>query len=31
MDIPSKYEPGKAENKWYSYWMKTWIFQKHPR
>jgi valyl-tRNA synthetase len=30
MDIPSKYEPGKAENKWYSYWMEHGFFKSTP-
>jgi len=30
MDIPSKYEPGKAEDKWYSYWMKQGFFRSIP-
>ncbi len=30
MDIPSKYEPGKAENKWYSYWMNHGFFKSTP-
>ena len=30
MDIPSKYEPGKAENKWYSYWMEHGLFKSTP-
>ena len=30
MDIPSKYEPGKAENKWYSYWMENGFFKSIP-
>lgn len=30
MDIPSKYEPGKAENKWYSYWMEHGFFRSRP-
>ena len=30
MDIPSKYEPGKAEQKWYSYWMKHGLFKSIP-
>jgi valyl-tRNA synthetase len=30
MDIPSKYEPGKAENKWYSYWMENGFFKSTP-
>ena len=30
MDIPSKYEPGKAENKWYSYWMDHGFFRSTP-
>jgi len=30
MEIPSKYEPGKAENKWYDYWMKHGFFRSTP-
>ena len=30
MDIPSKYEPGKAESKWYGYWMKHGFFKSTP-
>jgi valyl-tRNA synthetase len=30
MDIPSKYEPGKAESKWYNYWMKNGFFKSTP-
>ena len=30
MDIPSKYEPGKAESKWYSYWMEHGFFKSTP-
>jgi valyl-tRNA synthetase len=30
MDIPSRYEPGKAENKWYGYWMKNGFFRSIP-
>jgi valyl-tRNA synthetase len=30
MDIPSRYEPGKAESKWYSYWMKNGFFRSVP-
>jgi valyl-tRNA synthetase len=30
MEIPSKYEPGKAENKWYDYWMKHGFFRSLP-
>lgn len=30
MDIPSKYEPGKAENKWYKYWMENGFFRSVP-
>ncbi|MGD0582421.1 MAG: valine--tRNA ligase [Bacteroidales bacterium] len=29
-DIPSKYEPGKAEGKWYDYWMKNGFFRSVP-
>ena len=30
MDIPSKYEPGKAENRWYRYWMENGFFKSTP-
>ncbi|MCJ7446914.1 MAG: valine--tRNA ligase [Bacteroidales bacterium] len=30
MEIPSKYEPGKAEAKWYDYWMKHGFFKSTP-
>jgi valyl-tRNA synthetase len=30
MDIPSRYEPGMAENKWYDYWMKNGFFRSIP-
>ncbi len=30
MDISSKYEPGKAEKKWYSYWMEHGFFKSTP-
>lgn len=30
MDILSKYEPAKAEDKWYSYWMKHGFFKSVP-
>ena len=30
MDIPSKYEPGKAESKWYDYWLKNGFFRSLP-
>lgn len=30
MDIPSKYEPGKAESKWYRYWMDNGFFRSIP-
>ncbi|MCX6321949.1 MAG: valine--tRNA ligase [Bacteroidia bacterium] len=30
MDIPSKYEPGKAESKWYNYWMEHGFFKSIP-
>ncbi|HEX2976831.1 MAG TPA: class I tRNA ligase family protein, partial [Bacteroidales bacterium] len=30
MDIPSKYEPGKAEGKWYQYWMDNGFFRSTP-
>lgn len=26
MEIPSKYDPGKTESKWYSYWMRQGFF-----
>ncbi|MFN8240362.1 MAG: valine--tRNA ligase [Bacteroidales bacterium] len=29
-EIPSKYEPGKAESKWYGYWMKNGFFRSVP-
>ncbi len=29
-EIPSKYEPGKAEDKWYSYWMRHGLFRSVP-
>ena len=29
-DIPSKYEPGAAENRWYSYWMEKGFFHSVP-
>ena len=30
MDIPSKYESGKAESKWYKYWMENGFFKSTP-
>ena len=30
MDIPSKYEPGLAESKWYKYWMDNGFFKSMP-
>jgi valyl-tRNA synthetase len=30
MEIPSKYDPGKTENKWYSYWMESGFFRSKP-
>ena len=30
MEIPSKYEPGRAESKWYDYWMKHGFFKSEP-
>ncbi len=30
MDILSRYEPGKVENKWYDYWMKNGFFRSIP-
>jgi valyl-tRNA synthetase len=30
MDIPSKFEPGQAESKWYDYWMKHGFFKSTP-
>jgi valyl-tRNA synthetase len=30
MDIPSKWEPAKAEDKWYGYWMKHGFFRSTP-
>ena len=30
MDIPSKYEPGEAENRWYRYWMEKGFFKSLP-
>lgn len=30
MDIPSKYEPGKVEGRWYNYWMKHGFFKSIP-
>lgn len=29
-DIPSKYEPAAAENRWYSYWMEKGFFRSTP-
>ena len=30
MEIPKTYEPGKAEEKWYAYWMKEGYFKSQP-
>jgi valyl-tRNA synthetase len=30
MDIPAKFEPGRAEEKWYEYWMKNRFFNSKP-
>jgi valyl-tRNA synthetase len=30
MEIPTKYEPGRAERKWYDYWMKHGFFRSVP-
>src|SRR5665648_164267 len=30
MDIPSKYEPGKAESRWYKYWLDHGFFRSTP-
>ena len=30
MEIPSKYDPGKTETKWYDYWMKYGFFRSIP-
>ena len=30
MEIPSKYEPGKAETRWYKYWMDNGFFKSSP-
>ena len=30
MEIPKTYEPGKAEEKWYSYWMEKGYFHSEP-
>ena len=30
MEIPSKYEPGSAESRWYDYWMKHGFFKSVP-
>lgn len=30
MDIPSKYEPGRAEARWYNYWMDNGFFKSTP-
>ena len=29
-EIPKQYEPGKAESKWYNYWMKQNYFHSEP-
>ena len=30
MELPSKYEPGRTEGKWYTYWMKHGFFRSVP-
>ncbi|MGB8490185.1 MAG: valine--tRNA ligase [Bacteroidales bacterium] len=30
MEIPSKYEPGKTEDKWYAYWLRHGFFRSVP-
>ena len=30
MELPSKYEPGRTEDKWYAYWMKHGFFKSTP-
>ena len=30
MEIPSRYEPGKTESRWYEYWMKLGLFKSVP-
>ena len=30
MEIPSRYEPGKTESKWYDHWMKLGLFRSVP-
>jgi valyl-tRNA synthetase len=30
MEIPSRFEPGKAENRWYSYWIEKGFFKSTP-
>jgi valyl-tRNA synthetase len=30
MDIPSRYDPSRTEDKWYSYWMKHGLFRSTP-
>jgi valyl-tRNA synthetase len=30
MDIPSKYDPSKTEDKWYDYWLKNGLFRSVP-
>ena len=30
MEIPSRYEPGRTESKWYAYWMKNGFFHSMP-
>jgi valyl-tRNA synthetase len=30
MDIPSRYDPSRTEDKWYSYWMKHGLFRSRP-
>lgn len=30
MDIPSRYDPSRTEDKWYDYWMKHGLFRSNP-
>ena len=30
MNIPSKYNPGDVEDKWYSYWLSKGLFRSEP-
>ena len=30
MEIPSRYEPGKTESRWYEHWMKLGLFRSVP-